>query len=103
MIFIHCVILYCLEPFRGLLSEAENLSKFMQYQMTTAAEQDIILKNNDGKIDEILVMKVVLESLNFTLDFENTSSDAYNELNDGILNAVSILGAKNQIRKKSRN
>ena len=64
--------------------------------MTTAAEQDIILKNNDGKIDEILVMKVVLESLNFTLEFENTSSDAYDELYDGLFNAVSILGAKIQ-------
>ena len=96
MIFTLCDILYFLEPFRGLLSEAENLSKFMQYQMTTAAEQDIILKNNDGKIDEILVMKVVLESLNFTLEFENTSSDAYDELYDGLFNAVSILGAKIQ-------
>ena len=94
--FIHCYLIYFLEPFRGLLSEAENLSKFMQYQMVTATEQDIILKNNDGKIDEILVMKVVLESLNFTLEFENTSSDAYDELYDGLFNAVSILGAKIQ-------
>ena len=68
--------------------------------MVTATEQDIILKNNDGKIDEIMVMKVVLESLNFTLDFENTSSDAYNVLYKGLFNAVSIFGAKIQIRKK---
>ena len=76
-ISIHCEcdIVFFLEPFRGLLSEAENLSKFMQYQMVTAAEQDIILRNNDGKIGEIMVMKVVLESQNFTLEFENTSSD----------------------------
>ena len=71
--------------------------------MVTAAEQDIILKNNDGKIDEILVMKVVLESLNFTLDFENTSSDAYDELHEGLINAVSIFGVKIQIRKKLKN
>ena len=67
--------------------------------MVTAAEQDGILKNNDGKIGEIMVMKVVLESLNFTLDFENTSSDAYNELYEGLVNAVSILGAKIQSGK----
>ena len=69
----------------------------MQYQMVTAEEQDIILKNNENKIDEIMVMKVVLENVNFTLDFENKSSDAFIELHEGLSNSVSIFGAKIQI------
>ena len=65
--------------------------------MVTAEEQDIILKNNENKIDEIMVMKVVLKSMNFTLEFENKSYDAFIELQEGLTNSVSIFGAKNQL------
>ena len=74
----------------------------MQYQMVTAEEQDIILKNNDNKIDEIMVMKVVLESVNFTMDFENETSNAFIDLHEGLSNSVSIIGINIQTLRKHK-
>ena len=75
----------------------------MQYQMVTAEEQDIILKNNENKIDEIMVMKVVLENMNFTMDFENKSSNAFIDLHEGLFNSVSIIGINIQTLRKPKN
>ena len=66
------------------MSEAENLAKFMQYQMVTASEQDAILKLNGAEMEEILVMKIVLENVNFTVELQNKSSDEFIELREKI-------------------
>ena len=70
------------------MSEAENLAKFMQYQMVTASEQDAILKLNGAEMEEILVMKIVLENVNFTVELQNKSSDEFIELREKITETV---------------
>ena len=56
----------------------------MQYQMVTASEQDAILKLNGAEMEEILVMKIVLENVNFTEELQNKSSDEFIELREKI-------------------
>ena len=73
------------------MSEAENLAKFMQYQMVTASEQDAILKLNGAEMEEILVMKIVLENVNFTVELQNKSSDEFIELREKITEWVRNL------------
>ena len=79
------------EPFRGLLSEAENLAKFMQYQMISTAEQDLILKQFGNNFDEVLVMKIVIENLNFTLAYKNETSEELLNLKESLENSVFTL------------
>ena len=60
----------------------------MQYQMVTASEQDAILKLNGAEMEEILVMKIVLENVNFTVELQNKSSDEFIELREKITETV---------------
>ena len=63
----------------------------MQYQMVTASEQDAILKLNGAEMEEILVMKIVLENVNFTVELQNKSSDEFIELREKITEWVRNL------------
>ena len=56
--------------------------------MVTASEQDAILKLNGAEMEEILVMKIVLENVNFTVELQNKSSDEFIELREKMTETV---------------
>ena len=56
----------------------------MEYQMINAEEQNSLNPNYDIS----LVIKIVIEDMNFTKNFQNSSSDDYLELDLQIRNGV---------------
>ena len=72
------------EPFRTMIKESVYLEEFMEYQMINAEEQ----KSLNPNYDISLVIKIVIEDMNFTKKFQNSFSDDYLELDLQIRNGV---------------
>ena len=67
-----------------MIKESVYLEEFMEYQMINAEEQNSLNPNYDIS----LVIKIVIEDMNFTKNFQNSSSDDYLELDLQIRNGV---------------
>ena len=67
-----------------MIKESVYLEEFMEYQMINAEEQ----KSLNPNYDISLVIKIVIEDMNFTKNFQNSSSDDYLELDLQIRNGV---------------
>ena len=63
----------------------------MQYQMVTTAEQDLILDLIGNNFKEVLVMKLVLKNVNYTIELKNQTSDEFLNLMDSLENAVKTI------------
>ena len=67
-----------------MIKESVYLEEFMEYQMINAEEQ----KSLNPNYDISLVMKIVIEDMNFTKNFDNSSSEDFLELDLQIRNGV---------------
>ena len=67
-----------------MIKESVYLEEFMEYQMINAEEQ----KSLNPNYDISLVIKIVIEDMNFTKNFQNSFSDDYLELDLQIRNGV---------------
>ena len=67
-----------------MIKESVYLEEFMEYQMINAEEQ----KSLNPNYDISLVMKIVIEDMNFTKNLDNSSSEDFLELDLQIRNGV---------------
>ena len=73
-----------MEPFRTLINESNYLNDFLQFQIIKTEEQIML----PSQTNEFLLMKIVIEDLNYTQSYKNVSSDDFLELEARIRNGV---------------
>ena len=79
-----------MEPFRTLINESNYLNDFLQFQIIKTEEQKML----DSHFNEFLLMKIVIEDLNYTQSYKNVSSEDYLELETRIRNGVILQNRK---------
>ena len=79
-----------MEPFRTLINESNYLNDFLQFQIIKTEEQ-IMLPSH---FNEFLLVKIVIEDLNYTQSYKNVSSEDYLELETRIRNGVILQNRK---------
>ena len=75
-----------MEPFRTLINESNYLNDFLQFQIIKTEEQKIL----PSHFNEFLLMKIVIEDLNYTQSYKNVSSEDYLDLEAQIRNGVML-------------
>ena len=81
-----------MEPFRTLINESNYLNDFLQFQIIKTEEQKML----DSHFNEFLLMKIVIEDLNYTQSYNDISSEDYLDLEARIRNGVLIFQKKNE-------